>query len=218
MAIIFIAAVLTCLLLLLVLYRNLPNKKIFYAFCLTLLLSIGAIGHSLFFAAATPEPADEATIRRITAQQQIFDGWYTDYKKQLDLLDYNWAQCHAIVEDYHNDNISINTVYTRLTLLEHQAQAACDGLQRLPPPISLDDANYDLTTVLLNKTISYAVAQLNTVRALRSAADPANIKTGRHAEQSRLLRETLLRNEPEGLFTAGETTALRNRLTLPENS
>ena len=49
MAIIFIAAVLICLLLLLVLYRNLPNKKVFYGFCLVLTLTIGAIGQSLLF-------------------------------------------------------------------------------------------------------------------------------------------------------------------------
>lgn len=218
MAIVFIAAILTCLLLLLVLYRNLPNKKIFYAFCLTLLLSIGAVGHTLFFASGSSEPADEATIRRITAQQQIFDGWYTDYKKQLDVLDYNWSQCQSIVSDYHNDNISLNTVYTRLTLLEHQSQLACDGLQKLAPPISLDDTNYDLTTLLLHKTQSYANAQLDTVKALRTAADPAGLNARTHEEESRRLREIMLRKGPDGLFTATETSAIRSRLTLPENS
>ena len=218
MAIVFIAAVLTCLLLLLVLYRNLPNKKVFYGFCLTLTLTIFAIARSILLAPAGEQPADESAIRHITAQQQIFDGWYTDYKKQLDVLDYNWAQCQAIVSDYHNDNISINTVYTRLTLLEHQAQQADESLQKLPPPISLDDTNYDLTTLLLHKTQSYANAQLETIRALRTAADPANIKAETHEEQSRQLRETMLRKAPDCLFTAPETSSLRSRLTLPENS
>lgn len=218
MAIVFIAAVLTCLLLLLVLYRNLPNKKVFYGFCLTLALSIFTIARSVLVAPAGDAPADESAIRHITAQQQIFDGWYTGYKKQLDILDYNWAQCQSIVSDYHNDNISLNTVYTRLTLLEHQAQLADEGLQELSPPISLDDTNYDLTTLLLQKTQSYAGAQLETIRALRTAADPANLKAATHEEQSRLLRETMLRTAPDCLFTAPETSALRSRLTLPENS
>ena len=109
-------------------------------------------------------------------------------------------------------------MYTRLTLLEHQAQQADESLQKLPPPISLDDTNYDLTTLLLHKTQSYANAQLETIRALRTAADPANIKAETHEEQSRQLRETMLRKAPDCLFTAPETSSLRSRLTLPENS
>ena len=176
MAIVFIAAVLTCLLLLLVLYRNLPNKKVFYGFCLTLALSIFAIARSVLLSPAGDAPADESAIRHITAQQQIFDGWYTDYKKQLDVLDYNWAQCQAIVSDYHNDNISINTVYTRLTLLEHQAQQADESLQKLPPPISLDDTNYDLTTLLLHKTESSA-CQANVLRYVSGIYSPHHFGT-----------------------------------------
>ena len=87
MAIVFIAAVLTCLLLLLVLYRNLPNKKVFYGFCLTLALSIFAIARSVLLSPAGDAPADESAIRHITAQQQMLDGWYTDYTNQLPVLD-----------------------------------------------------------------------------------------------------------------------------------
>ncbi|MCI6097891.1 MAG: hypothetical protein MR700_03660, partial [Selenomonadaceae bacterium] len=47
---------------------------------------------------------------------------------------------------------------------------------------------YDLTTLLLHKTQNYANAQLETIRALRTAADPANIKAETHEEQSRQLR------------------------------
>lgn len=216
MTIVFIAAALVCLLLLLVLYRNLPNKKVFYGFCIILALTIGAIAHSLF-AYETPQlPADESTIRRITAQQQIFDGWYTDYKKQLDSLDYNWSQCQAIVKDYTNDDISLNTAYTRLNLLEHQAQAANDTLVKLSPPISLEDANYNLSSEILRKTQAYAQQQLATITALKTTADPANITVDNHEEQARRLNETLIRNAPDVLFTAEETMDLRKNLTLPE--
>ncbi len=216
MTIVFIAASLVCLLLLLVLYRNLPNKKVFYGFCIILALTIGAIAHSLFSYEPAPLPADESTIRRITAQQQIFDGWYTDYKKQLDNLDYNWSQCQAIVKDYTNDDISLNTAYTRLNLLEHQAQAANDTLVKLSPPISLEDANYNLSTEILRKTQAYAQQQLATITALKTSADPANIKTDNHEAQARRLNETLIRNAPDVLFTAEETMDLRQNLTLPE--
>lgn len=216
MAIVFIAAVLICLLLLLVLYRNLPNKKVFYGFCLVLALTIGAIGQSLLFQPKA-EPPSEIALRRIAAQQQIFDDWYTSYKKQLDSLDYNWAQGQKIVNDYHNDNISLNTAYTRLNLLEHQAQVTNQELSKLVPPISLDDTNYDLAASILNKTIAYSEKQLAAITALKANANPANLSTDNHEEESRILWETMLRNGPDALFTAAETNSLRQNLTIPEN-
>lgn len=216
MAIVFIAAILICLLLLLVLYRNLPNKKIFYAFCLVLVLTIGAIGQSLIFPSEA-EPPSEIALRRIAVQQQIFDDWYTDYKKQLDSLDYNWSQCQSIVNDYHNDNISLNTTYTRLNLLEHQAQVTQQALERLSPPVSLDDASYDLSASLLNKTIAYSEKQVSAITALKANADPAHANVDNHEAESRILRETMLRNGPDALFTASEINSIRQNLTLPEN-
>ena len=216
MAIVFIAAVLICLLLLLVLYRNLPNKKVFYGFWLVLALTIGAIGQALLFQHKA-EPPSEIALRRIAAQQQIFDDWYTSYKKQLDTLDYNWAQGQKIVNDYHNDNISLNTAYTRLNLLEHQAQVTNQELSKLAPPISLDDTNYDLAASILNKTIAYSEKQLTAITALKANANPANLSTDNHQEESRILQETMLRNGPDALFTAAETNSLRQNLTIPEN-
>ena len=216
MAIIFIAAVLICLLLLLVLYRNLPNKKIFYGFCLVLALTIGAIAQSLIFH-SDAEPPSEIALRRIAVQQQIFDDWYTSYKKQIDNLDYNWSQCQNIVNDYHNDNISLNTAYTRLNLLEHQAQVTQQELEKLSPPVSLDDANYDLAASLLNKTLAYSTKQLSAIAALKTDANPANLDTNDHEAESRILRETMLRNGPDALFTAAETNQLRQNLTVPED-
>ena len=216
MAIVFIAAILICLLLLLVLYRNLPNKKIFYGFCLVLALTIGAIAQSLIFQ-SDAEPPSEIALRRIAVQQQIFDDWYTSYKKQIDNLDYNWSQCQSIVNDYHNDNISLNTAYTRLNLLEHQAQVTQQELEKLSPPVSLDDGNYDLATSLLNKTLAYSEKQLSAIAALKTDANPANLDTDNHEAESRILREAMLRNGPDALFTAAETNQLRQNLTLPEN-
>lgn len=216
MTIVFITAGLITALTLLVLYRNLPNKKIFYAFCGTLLLAIGFVSHSVL-TMQTEETTDEATIRHITAQQQIFAGWYADYQKQLDTINYNWNQCQGIVNDYAMDNISIRTAYTRLNILEHQAQNLSNDLQKFTPPISLDDGNYELSLSLLSKTQAYADAQLQTIQALRQVTDPATLHTDDHEIMSRLVQETLLRHRPAALFTAAETTALRTRLTLPEN-
>lgn len=216
MTILAITAVLLSLLLLLVLYRNLPNKKVFYAFCLTLVLCISAVTYSLLGQQSGQKPMDESTVRHITAQQQIFDGWYTDYKKNLDNLDYNWQQYQMILRDYHNDNISLNTTYTRLTQLENQAQRVRDDLNKLAPPISLDDGNYDLTTSVLQKTQDYAEAQLKAIKASRAIADPAAKAPDDHDQRSRLLEEAMLRNAPDGLFTAQEISNLRENLTIVE--
>lgn len=216
MTIIAIAAVLVSLLVLLVLYRNLPNKKVFYGFCCTLALCVAAVTYSILAQQSSQKPMDEATVRHITAQQQIFDGWYTDYKKCLDNLDYNWQQYQMILSDYHNDNISLTTAYTRLTQLENQSQRVRDELQKLAPPISLDDGNYDLTTAVLQKTQAYAEAQLKAIKASRGIADPAAKAPDNHQQRSRLLQEAMLRNAPDGLFTAQEISSLRENLTITE--
>ena len=116
-----------------------------------------------------------------------------------------------------NDNISLNTAYTRLNLLEHQAQVTNQELSKLAPPISLDDTNYDLAASILNKTIAYSEKQLTAITALKANANPANLSTDNHQEESRILQETMLRNGPDALFTAAETNSLRQNLTIPEN-
>lgn len=78
------------LVLLLLLYRYLNNKKIFVCFCLTLLLA-GGIAYKFWPA---PEPAaapiSEQERYELMQQQQIFAAWYGDYQKDLEELDRNW--------------------------------------------------------------------------------------------------------------------------------
>ena len=104
MAIILIGFALLCILLLLVLYRNLPNKKVFYGFCGTLSIALGISYYSFHVPQSQPVHLDEAAISHITSQQQIFAGWYTEYKKHLDVIDYTWQQYQQLLKDYHNDN------------------------------------------------------------------------------------------------------------------
>lgn len=218
MILLIITGVIITLLIILVIDRNIPNRKVFYAFCSTLVFAIALVGHSIWSFWVESPPTDQSTIRHITAQQQIFSDWYTPYKKRIDKLDYNWSQYHRILDDFSNDRISLHDTYIRLTHLETEAQHLRNDLFQMAPPISLDDANYDLTTSLLKKTQEYSEAQLKTITNTRIAADPARQRTDSHQEQSRLLKETMLRHAPDGLFTANEITALRSNLTLPENT
>jgi len=74
-----------------------------------------------------------------------------------------------------------------------------------------------LAASLLNKTIDYSEKQLAAITALKANANPANLSTDNHQEESRILQETMLRNGPDALFTAAETNSLRQNLTIPEN-
>ena len=218
MTILIIGTTMVSVLVLLVLYRNIPNKKIFCAFCSTLALAIGLCVFSLLTHEDSDAKATESALRHITSQQQIFDGWYTDYKKSLDQLDYNWQQFNSIVADFHDNNISSYTLYTRLSKLEYDANKANQTLDKLVPPISLDDGNYDLTTVLRQKTLDYAQAQYITILACKNLTEPGNFNAMTQEQQVRILEETIIRNAPDALFTATETMNLRENLTLPENS
>ena len=201
------------LFLLYLLYRYLPNRRIFVIFCLTL----AGAGAFAFF--SYQKPADpvisEADKYEIQQQQQIFSKWYDEYKKSIDQLEHNWQQYHNILENFKEDNISIQTTYVRLTQLEKEAAAARERIARLAPPTELNNTNYDLVTAVQQKTEAYANAQYRAISKTKTAADPAQLLTDKQDEQSRLLEETMIRESPTGLFTASEIAALRDNLTLP---
>ena len=218
MAIILIGFALLCILLLLVLYRNLPNKKVFYGFCGTLSIALGISYYSFHVPQSQPVHLDEAAISHITSQQQIFAGWYTEYKKHLDVIDYTWQQYQQLLKDYHNDNISLNTLNMRLGQLEQDALKEKATLDKLPSPNGLDDNNYGLAVTILQKTQEYASQQVITIKATKAASSPENNPKLSHEERSRSLQKIMLQNAPDALFTANETNMLRSNLTIPENS
>jgi hypothetical protein len=86
----------------------------------------------------------------------------------------------------------------------------------MTPPISHDDANYDLTSSILKKTKAYSDGQLKTIRATKMMADPEKMPTENHDVQMGYLKDAMLVNSPDMLFTAGEINSLRKNLTIPE--
>ena len=201
------------LFLLYLLYRYLPNRKIFVIFCLTL----AGAGAFAFFSYQKPvEPVvSEAEKYEIQQQQQIVSKWYDEYKKSIEQLDHNWQQYHNILENFKEDNISIQTTYVRLTQLEKEAAAAHERIARLSPPTELNNTNYDLAAAVQQKAEIYANTQYQAISKTKTAADPAQQLTDNQEEQSRMLEETMIRESPTGLFTASDITALRDNLTLP---
>ena len=214
MLVYILAAIGLCLLLLL--YRYLPNKKIFICFCLTLLLT-GGIAYKFWPAPApTPAPISEQERYELMQQQQIFAAWYADYQRDLDELDRNWRWYHQIIESFKSDNISIQTTFVRLKQLDQDSQQLRDRIALHAPPVALNDGCYDLLTEVVNKTNAYADAQYRTIALTRAAADPANLKTDNQAEQSRMLQTIMIRESPVGLYTTKEITAIRQYLDIPE--
>ena len=104
---------LAALILLILLYRYLPNKKIFACFCLTL----AAAGLIVYYVWPRPEPPKTALSEseqwERSQQQQIFAAWYAGYQKDLNELDRNWQWYHHILENFKENNISIQTTYQR---------------------------------------------------------------------------------------------------------
>lgn len=212
--IIYLLAVII-LLLLVLLYRTLPNRKIFGWFCLTLLLT----GFIAYYGYPREEPAPLMTEEEkyaVLQQQQAFITWNANYQKIIDQLDYNWQSYHNILENFKSDNISIQTAYLRLRQLEDDSRQLKEEIAGMTPPEELNDDCFDQLASVLQKTSAYAAAQHRTIALTKAAADPQNLRSDQQEEQSRDLQTIMLRESPTGLFTAKEITAIRDALTLPE--
>ena len=151
-------------------------------------------------------------------QQQIFADWYVGYQRDIDELDRNWQWYHHIIEDFKEDNISIQTAYVRLSQLDQDSQKIRERIEHNAPPIALNDGCYDLLIEVMKKTTDYADAQYRTIVLTKAAADPARLRTNDQAEQSRLLQAIMIRESPVGLYTAKEIAAIREYLNIKEDA
>ncbi|MDY4697166.1 MAG: hypothetical protein SO362_04700 [Selenomonas montiformis] len=208
---------LAALILLILLYRYLPNKKIFACFCLTL----AAAGLIVYYVWPRPEPPKTALSEseqwERSQQQQIFAAWYAGYQKDLNELDRNWQWYHHILENFKENNISIQTTYQRLQQLEKDSQSLRDRIAHNAPPAALNDGCYDLLAEVMKKTSAYADAQYRTIALTKAAADPASMRAESQTEKSRILQSVMIRESPVGLYTAKEITAIRDYLDIRED-
>ena len=209
-----LAAILVVLLL--ILYRYLPNKRIYACFCVTLAV-LGALCYAFFPRAPQAEAMTEEQIYDLQQQQQIFATWYAGYQKDVKDLDHNWRWYHQILEDFKEDNISIQTAYVRLKQLEEDEKALTSRIADSAPPLELHDNFYDLTASIVQKTKAYAEAQQKAITLTRAASDPQRMPTDDQEEQNRLLQTVMEKESPVGLFTAEEIAEIRSGLAIPEN-
>ena len=210
-----LALSLVALALLALLYRSLPNRRIFAWFCLSLAL----VGAMVWFASQPGRNEPTMTLeekRALQQQQQIFMEWYASYQKDIDQLDRNWQWYHSILENFKDGSIDLQTVYVRLTQLEEDSRLLRDRIRGLAPPDALDDARYQLLQTVLAKTLAYVEAQHRTITLTRAASDPTHLLSDDPAEQSRALQDIMIRESPPGLFTASEIAKLRESFAIPE--
>ncbi len=199
-------------LLLFLLHRFLPNRKVFFLFILVLAAAVIA----WFYPREAPPTVSPGERARIARQQAIVSDWFGEYQELVEQLDHNWQQYHRVLSDFNEDIISIETAYARLRQLEVQAAQPAEVLGQMDPPIELEDLSYDIVTEMIFKTRAYANAQLQTIRLTAEAADPAHLLSTQQEEQSRRLRDVMITESPAGLFTAEDIKALRESVAMPE--
>ena len=198
-----------------VLYRFFPRKKIFVYFCL-LLVIIFSISAFINSRQVEQEKITQEQIFAIQSQQKIFGDWYADYQKDIDKLDRNWQVFYDIVETLKTAEVYEEVTFEQLQELEKEVVAEQIKIHNLEPPPELEEDCRIILAEMLRKTQIYADAQVKTVSAVKAVANPETAKD--LAEMNRQIKNITLREVPAGLFTAAEISQIRDKLTLPEES
>ena len=198
-----------------VLYRFFPRKKIFVYFCV-LLVIIFSISAFINSRQVEQEKITQEQIFAIQSQQKIFGDWYADYQKDIDKLDRNWQVFYDIVETLKTAEVYEEVTFEQLQELEKEVVAEQIKIHNLEPPPELEEDCRIILAEMLRKTQIYADAQVKTVSAVKAVANPETVKD--LAEMNRQIKNITLREVPAGLFTAAEISQIRDKLTLPEES
>ena len=192
------------------LYKFSPTRKTFFIICGLLIVVFGA---SLFIhdRQIRQEKITRAQLEDLQERQKIFGRWYADYQKDIDRLDRNWQLYHNILdglETTDEQNFNAEAIYLRLKELENESIDEQLKLQKLTPPHGLDAQNRALVEVIIKKTQSYVEAQTRTITlSTQAATPPVEPETLRSR-----LNDIMIRQSPEGLFTAQEISAIRAAL------
>ena len=208
--IIFIAATVVALVML---YKFLPTRKGFMAIC-TLLLIVFSVSAFLHGRQAQQEQITRAQLEELQAQQKIFGEWYAAYQKDIERLDQNWQLYHKILEDVNGadmDSFNAEALWLRLKELEQESIGEQLKIHKLIAPHELNRESRHLVEAVISKTQRYVDAQ---TQAISRSAATANPSASTDLETlKRQLHDIMLRESPEGLFTAQEISAIRIALS-----
>lgn len=192
-----------------ILYKFSPTKRIFMIICAGLLFVFGA---SAFISEyRQQEKLSRTQLEELQEQQKIFGEWYAAYQKDIDRLDRNWQSYHNIIEGLKAvdaQSFNAEAFNTRLANLEQDSIEEQIKIYMLVAPQSLNRESRALVEELIRKTRQYADAQTKTISLSKSESTPPveleNLKVR--------LNDIMIRESPEGLFTAQEISAIRAAL------
>ena len=203
---IFIAACVTLALL----YKFSPTRKAFMAIC-TLLIVVFGVSAFIHGQLLRQETITRAQLEDLQERQKIFGEWYAAYQKDIDRLDRNWQLYHNILEGLKTtdaQSFNAEAIYLRLKELELESIDEQLKMHKLNPPPELDRENRYLVDVIIKKTQRYVDAQTQTITlSVQAAVPPVELEILRNR-----LYDIMIRESPEGLFTAQEISAIRAAL------
>ncbi len=194
--------------LLLLIYKFLPNKKFFPYLCVALLIVF--ILSSFIQNRYKNEVMTRNQIENLQNQQKIFGEWYLEYQKDINSLDRNWQRYYGIVETLKTAEIYEYTIYEQLIELESETLAEQKRIYALKVPEELDKETAEFLKKVIEKTKTYADAQVKTISLARQAANPAGFKN--LDAMNKRINEINIRETPAGLFTATEIAAIQDIL------
>ena len=192
-----------------VLYKFSPTRKAFMIICTLFLIVFGI--SSFIHGRQVQQEITRTQLEDLQARQKIFSEWYASYQKDIDLLDRNWQLYHNILDSLKTtepQNFNAEAIYIRLKELELESLDEQLKIHQLNSPPELDEENRGLVDIVIKKTQRYVDAQTRTISLSAQAATPPV-----DLEILQLkLHDIMIRESPEGLFTAQEISAIRDAL------
>ena len=192
------------------LYKFSPTPKTFIIICTLLIFVFGA---SAFIRVQQleQEQITRAQLEELQEQQKIFGEWYAAYQKHIDRLDRNWQSYHNIIDGVNSvdaQNFNAEATHARLNDLEQETLDEQIKIYMLITPQGFGNENRALVEAIIQKTQHYVDAQMRTISLSETAAvPPVDLETLKLR-----LHDIMIRESPEGLFTAQEISAIRAAL------
>lgn len=201
-------------LILILLYRFLPNRKIFIYFCVLMIFVFG-VSSFLQYKRNEQQMITREQIEEIREQQQIFAAWYASYQKDIEQLDRNWQLYYNLVETLKTTEIYEYSTYEQLNELEWAAIDEQVKIYNLKIPPELDAESHELLARVIQKTKIYSDAQVKVISSVRIAANPEGVENFDLEALNKKIKDITIREAPAGLFTATEISAIRDKLVVP---
>ena len=189
------------------LYKFSSTPKNFIIICTLLIFVFGASAF-IRIQQLDREQITRAQIEERLERQKIFGEWYAAYQRDIDRLDRNWQAYHNIIDGLETvdaQNFNAEAVYAHLKELEQESVDEQVKIYMLVAPQDLGNENRTLVDTVIRKTQLYVDAQTRTISlSANAAAPPVDLDTLRLR-----LHDIMIRESPEGLFTAQEISAIR---------